>query len=181
MRRAIYLVTRDNYLVYGIKKTFAETHFSRLALEVLPPADFHQISAAHTKYDLVYLMADEDILRFIRFHHPCLNVVQIPSCCCPVDLVALLRQGTRQHSRERLLAENKSGSQFTQRETEILRYLKKGMAPCEIAQQIQRSEKTVSHYKRLIMEKTGCKSHLQLIELLHSAPVVQEPLSLLHK
>ncbi|MBK4714711.1 MULTISPECIES: helix-turn-helix transcriptional regulator [Tenebrionibacter/Tenebrionicola group] len=173
MRKALYLVTRDSYLACGLKKTFSDVHFQGLALETLAPQDFHQISTANGRYDLIYLMADADIRRFVKFHYPQLNITEVPARCRPEELIDFLRQNTRQQAalRDHEVYMEKPASLFSRREEEILRYLQKGMAPSDIARQIQRSEKTVSHYKRLIMEKTGCKSHIQLIELLHSSPV----------
>lgn len=170
MRKALYLVTRDNYLIYGLKQTLLEMHNDALTLEMLAPKECHRIASAHSKYDLIYLMGDEDILRYIHFHYSALNIIRIPAHCRPDELSDFLQQSARKNAREREFYIEHNTSLFTRREEEILRCLQKGMAPCDIARKIQRSEKTVSHYKRLIMEKTGCKSHIQLIELLHSSP-----------
>ncbi len=171
MRKALYLVTRDNYLIYGLKQTLSQMQVEPIPLELLAPKDCQKIASAHSKYDLIYLMGDADILRFIHFHYSALNIVQIPPHCRPTELSDFLQQSARKNAREREFYIDNGMSLFTRREEEILRCLQKGMAPCDIARKIQRSEKTVSHYKRLIMEKTGCKSHIQLIELLHSSPV----------
>ena len=52
----------------------------------------------------------------------------------------------------------------------MLDLMRCGMNPVDIARAIKRSVKTVSYHKRLIMEKTGCKSHTQLMSLLLSLP-----------
>ncbi len=171
IRKALYLITRDGYLSYGLKKTFSEIQSGSFILETLQPQDYHLVNSGYDKYDVLYIMADEEVLRCINFHYPQLSFVLVPSVCRPDELVRMMKNSSGSLSHiERSYRYHKRhyDTLFTRREEEVLALMRRGMTPCEIARTIKRSVKTVSHYKRLIMEKTGCKSDVHLLRLLHN-------------
>jgi DNA-binding CsgD family transcriptional regulator len=171
MRKALYLITRDGYLSYGLRKSFSEMQTGSFHLETLQPQDYHLVNSASHEYDVLYIMADEEVLRCINFHYPQLSFVLVPSTCRPEELLRMMKHsGDSQSHIERSYRYHKRhyDTLFTRREEEVLALMRRGMTPCEIAQTIKRSVKTVSHYKRLIMEKTGCKSDVHLLRLLHN-------------
>ena len=171
MRKALYLITRDGYLSYGLKQTFSGMLSDSFVLETLQPQDYHLVNSVSYKYDLLYIMADEEVLRCISFHYPQLSFVLVPSTCRADELIRMMKHsGDSQSHIERSYRYHKRhyNTLFTQREEEVLTLMRSGMTPCEIAHTIKRSVKTVSHYKRLIMEKTGCKSDVHLLRLLHN-------------
>ncbi len=52
---------------------------------------------------------------------------------------------------------------FTERETEIIQLICKGLSTIEIGQQIHLSPKTVENYRTKILQKTKCKNSVQLV------------------
>jgi DNA-binding NarL/FixJ family response regulator len=52
---------------------------------------------------------------------------------------------------------------FTERETEVIQLICKGLSTIEIGQQIHLSPKTVENYRTKILQKTKCKNSVQLV------------------
>lgn len=58
---------------------------------------------------------------------------------------------------------NKKESVFNTKDINILNLMLKGLSAKEISEQLALTPKTVSNYKTLMLEKTGCKNSIELI------------------
>ena len=161
MDNHFYLITRDNYLRDGVWGVFTGRCVKKFSLHIIAPQKFFQMIDKGNHGATIYLMADDDVLRHINYCYPFLRRVLIPLNTRPEALPGLLRQ---EDSRSHRLV------QFSECERTVLDLMRCGMNPVDIARAIKRSVKTVSYHKRLIMEKTGCKSHTQLMSLLLRLP-----------
>ena len=76
---------------------------------------------------------------------------------------SLLQEMIIKYQNEKNETNNKEEIQLNEKEIEIITYMVDGFSAKEIAEKTHLSPKTVSNYKTLMLEKTGCKNAVSLV------------------